>query len=349
MAEDRCVKQTLVSCCFNLGRRDGTDRRPPEFFFRYGACVLELPLPLVLFLDPEFESWAVQERERLGFGEITRIVARPLEASVSEDLVPRLARLACPENVDGARKETPWHLALQYAKLDMVCEALEENPFGTEHYAWIDFGLHHVARRPISFPAPSDRIAVMQMVAVAAREIEDRADFYRYERGRIAGGFLRGHRDSLTDLRQAFDAELAAALAMQLRPNEQMVYSLLAAKRPELFELYYGDYISILLNWDFVRDSFDTVMLNARFCREHVLWESALAVNTAVEASLVQGALALDPDRRAMWLDEYYIAAWYSERPELCARLAGELRVLRHSSYYVEHRHRLEANLKLLG
>lgn len=342
------MRQTLVSCFYNLGRRDGTSRRPPDFFFRHGAYVMQQPLPLVLFLDPEFEDWAVQDRERQGFGDITRVVARPLEEMASAALVPLLSGLACPANIDSVLKDTPWHLVLQYAKLDMVRQAIEDDRFQTEHFAWIDFGLAHVAKRPASFPAASGRVAILQMVAVSPREIEDRIDFYQYERERIAGGFFRGHKDCLMEMAREFEAELNAALAAGLRPNEQMVYSLLAATRSDLFDFYFGGYPSILLNWDFIREDFDTVMLNLGFCRENRLWESGLAAHSAVEKSLEQGALELDADKRAWWLDEYYVSAWYGGRRDLCAALARELNELRDSAYYRENQRRLDANLALL-
>lgn len=342
------MTQTLVSGFFDLGRRDGTGRRPPDFFFRYGTYVLAQPMPLVLFVDPAFESWALHERKRRGLGGITWIVARPLEDFDAAALVPRLTGLVSPENIDSGEKETPWHLVLQYSKVDMLCRAITEDPFHTGHFAWIDFGLSHVARPPVSFPAPSDKVAMLQMVAVSGQEIEDPIDFYRYERGRIAGGFFRGHADCLVEFGRAFEVELAAALAAGCRPNDQMVFSLMAARHPDLFAFYFGDYTSILCNWDFIRDGFDTVMLNLAFCREHGLWVAGLAVHDALERSLESGALALDADQKARWLDEYYVAAWYGGRRGLCAALACDLDRLRESAYYRDNQNRLDANLALL-
>jgi hypothetical protein len=42
--------QTLVSCLFDLERRERTGRRQVQFFQEHGCYVLGLELPLVLYL-----------------------------------------------------------------------------------------------------------------------------------------------------------------------------------------------------------------------------------------------------------------------------------------------------------
>ncbi len=243
-------EQTFVSAVYNLVRRDGTVRRSPEVLLQHGAYLLSLPVPLVLFVDPEFEEPCWEARRRLGLEALTRVVVRPLDEFDLAALVPLLPRFRMAVNVDSVVKETPWFQVLMWSKFDMVAEAIESNPFGTEHFAWLDFAVAHVAVPPLTPPGPSEKIAMLEMMPVAPSEVEDRAEFYCYERGRMAGGFFWGSGEALLHLRSRFSAELAAALALGLRPNEQMVLSLLSALEPDLFEMYYGDYAQILLNWD---------------------------------------------------------------------------------------------------
>lgn len=342
------TSQTYVSAVYHVGRRDETKRRPPELLMQHGDFVLSLPVPLVLFVDPEFEKPCWEARRRLGLDSLTRIVARPLETLDLAALVPLLPRFHAIKNADHSGKETAWYLVLMWSKLDLVAEAISLNPFQTQHFAWIDFAIAHVAEAPLTLPEPSDRLALLEMLPVATTESEHRQEFYAWERGRVAGGFLRGHRDALGEFHRLFSGELAAALAWRLRPNEQMIWGRLTARHPHLFEPYYGDYSSILKNWDGPRSDFEQVLANAAFCRQYQLWDKGLRVCLAIEQACAAGRLRLDPEQTARWLDEHFVASWYGGQRSRCPELGQRLEALAATDYFQSQRERLQANLELV-
>jgi hypothetical protein len=314
--------QTLVTCLYDLARRSPGGQRPIELYLRYGELVLDLRQPLVAFVDPELVDRVSEARRERGLADRTRVLARPLEEL---PLFP-VSRLAAgfPTIANGSPKDSPLHQVVEWSKLDLLDEAMATDPFGTEHFAWIDFGLGHVARAPESFPAPTRRVAMLQMRAVAPSEIADRLEFLRFERGRVAAGFFRGDRDHLERLIDLFRAELVAVLDAGFRPNEQSLLAYLAARRPELFEFYYGDYASILRNWDRVRGDIDTVFLNLEHCRSHGLWRQAHAVAENALSSVAAGELVLDQERLRRLLDEAFVAAGRVGRRDLAARWRDE-------------------------
>lgn len=340
--------QTLVSCLYDLERRERIGRRPIEFYHRHAELTLGLDAPLVIYVDPEQAEWVRSSRRSRGLLELTRVVERPLEALDLHPMLPSIARCRTFAN-DDPIKGTPLHQIVEWSKFGLVEEVINDNPFGTEYFAWIDLGVGHIARAPISFPAPTERVAVLQMCAVAPQEVEDKLAFLGYERGRIAAGFFRGHRDALRQLVDAFRRELASVLAQGFRPNEQMILSYLSVTRPDLFEFYYGDYSSILANWDYVRRDLATVFLNLVHSRRMALWDTANRICEHVEASVAQGALTMTADERARLLDEHYIAAWYVGRPDVAhlvrREFQGELTV---TDYFAEHRNRIQGNFALL-
>lgn len=340
-------RQTLVSCLFDLPRRDGKGR-PIGFYSEHGAYLLGLDQPLVVYTDPELAGWIVSARTRAGHGEITEVISRPLENLELAAVLPLVSEFPTFSNNDPERG-TPSARLLQWSKFDLLDETMAADPFGTDHFAWIDFGIGHVARPPEIFPAPTERISILQMVAVAPTEIEEKLGFLSSERGRIAGGFFRGDRDHLRELIRAFRGELASVLACRFSPHEQGLLSYLSATRPELFDFYFGDYGSILTNWDLVRHDLQTVFLNIAHCREHRLWDTALDACERVSASAAAGVLTMNEEDWARLLDEQYIAAWHAGEPRLAARARDELLASYGASDYFErHRSRIETNLALL-
>lgn len=342
--------QTLVTCLYDLARQEGGARKSLTFYLERLAFVLSLPLPLVLYVEPRvaeepaFQAGLAQRR-----AESTSVVARGLETLPRFDLLPRLTSMAAFENA-GATKDTPLYQIMNWAKIDLLVETAHHNPFKTGHFAWIDAAISHVANPPQTFPRPTDGVAVLQMRAVAPDEVTSRKEFYRAERGRIAGGFIRGSAARLEALRGAFHTELDAALSLDMRPNEQMVFSWLSATHPHLFEFYFGGYDSILCNCDEVLNGMGVIMYNLAHCRQYGLWSSTMRICQVIEASLTHGVLSLDDELRARWLDEYFIAAWYSHDIERCRSIAVALiKDCQQTAWFREHETRMRGNLCYLA
>jgi GT2 family glycosyltransferase len=221
------------------------------------------------------------------------------------------------------RKDTPLHQIVQWSKFDLLEEVIADDPFDSDHFAWIDLALGYVAAAPTVFPMPTDRVALLQMRPVADREVEVPLDFVRHERGRIAGGFFRGGRHALRQVIDEFRAHLASLLAQHFRPNEQMILGILTARRPELFDFYYGDYPSLLTNWDHVRRDVGAVLDNVSHCRTLDLADQAREVCDRIRSSIQAGALHMTASQLSrLEHEEDMIAATRAQRPFRPAVLA---------------------------
>lgn len=316
-------RQTIVTALFDLERRGQNTRRSLTSFQEHSTYTLSLDQPLIVYVDPELEDWAwsVRGRER---ETITRVVPVPFEELTTYGLLPRATSLPCFENADSAGG-APMYQVVNWAKFELLERSIDDDPFSTTHFAWVDIAVAHVANLPEVFPAPVDGVSVLTMRPVAPDEITDRAAFYTYERGRVAGGFMRGSAPRFRRLIEAFWAELGHALACGRRVNEQQVLSYLSCASPELFETYVGDYSSILVNTDLIRDGMQVVMYYLEHCRLYDLWSSAARVHDMIERSLVEGALELGPDEYTRWLSELLAAAQQAEDDARSAAVAHEL------------------------
>lgn len=337
--------QTFVSGLWDLERREHLGRRTVEEYRALAAPVLDLDAQLVVFADPELVDWLAEERRRRGLAQRTRVIARSLEDLPHHGLGQATADLPTYRNDE---KTGTWtYNVLQWSKLSLVVEVAHDDP-STDHFAWIDLGLSHVAVEPLSFPGPSDDVAVLQMRPVAPRELTDAAEFYSYERGRIAAGLIRADRAHFEELAAAFDAELVRALGLGVRPNEQMVLAALTVRRPELFSYYYGDYSSVLCNWDAIRDGVDVALMHVEHCRAWGLREQGAAVSQALLDSLAEGHLVIGPSTTERLLRTVLGAAWAADELGVAERAAGMLGKELGRRPGASTRHRILASLDLL-
>lgn len=300
--------QLLVTALFDLEKREKNGRRDIAAYIKLGDLVLGQPLPLVIYCDPELQGRLEQARKSRGLSQLTRVVPMSLEALPLYGCAAKAAALPTFEQAN-PDKDTWRYQLVNWSKLDLLADCMHAGPFGCEHFAWIDFGIGHVASAPASFPAPSGPVSLLQMKATAPSELMDRRVFMSAERGRLAAGFIRGHRDSLGLLRTRFRQELLSVLADGLRTNEQMLLAGLSVKYPDQFDFYYGDYGGVLSNWDYLRRDFHTVLHNIRHCHDHGLYVQARKIDEVVLASLDRGLVSADEEQIAWFLDMAFLAA----------------------------------------
>ena len=303
--------QTLVTCLFDLELRERIGRRGMDFYWRHGRWLLAQPVPLVVYADPELAARISGMREANGLAHLTRVIALGLEQLPLYEAAKSATTWPTILNGDPL-KCTAMHQLVEWSKFELLRRGIALNPFATEYFAWVDFGLGHIAEPPETFPRPTRRVTILQMKATAPAETADPLAFLGYERGRLAAGLIRGHATALLTLAGAFETLLAATLKQNFRPNEQMVLALLTVLQPSLMDFYYGDYRSILCNWDHIRRDPDTVLGNIHHCHRYGCFEQAARIDRALLSSINRGLVALDRETLARFLDMAFVAAWNS-------------------------------------
>ncbi len=288
------LSQTIVTCLFDTSSGSGLrGARPLVHYQAHAELTLGQPAPLVAFVDPDLADWVLARRHQFGQEHRTVIVARPLEALALADRVAFFDRLHGIDNGQPG-KDNGWHLAVNLSKLSLLSEAAFDDPFGTGHFAWMDIGLGHIARRPVRFPEPCDRPTLLQMLPVFPEELND--EFHHVERGRLAAGFIRGNATELIRLGQLFYEEMDRVIADGRLPTDQTVLSALSALHPGLFDFTFGDYRSLLANWDFIRGDEQMVLANIEHCLHFERWHDARQRCRLLRTSVEAGAAHLSQD-----------------------------------------------------
>lgn len=286
----RIPPQTIVTCLYDLSRRGVVGARTLAYYQAHAELTLAQPLPLVAYVDPWLVDWLLARRRQFGQERQTRVVARPLEELPLGARATSLARLVGIENGEPG-KDDGWHLVVNLSKVGLLAQAAQDDPFGTGRFAWVDLGLGHVARRPEVFPEPCDTPTLLQMKPVFEEELDE--GFHHHERGRVAAGFLRGGRDPLVRLGARFSEELERALLAGRVPTDQTVLGALSARCPEMFDFVFGDYPSILSNWDLIRGDEETVLANVEHCLRFGRWDAARQRCRLLRTSLEAGTAHL--------------------------------------------------------
>ncbi len=312
-----------------LGRDVG--RRPGQVYLRlFTELHRTVPWPIVAWVDPRWAD-AVRAIVAAGAPAPRHVVPRSVEDLPHAPERDALGTLRPFDNHDPS-KDTLGFSVATWSKPDLVVDAMRLDGCSGARWAWIDFGIAHVADlggidwQAIARVAP-ERVRLCTMRATAAAEVEDRAEFYRLNRGRMAAGFFTGSGPAMVDLRARFHAELGRMRGTGRRGLDEQVLAVLLACDPGNFERWYADYAGILANYVAIRRDVGTILAGLADCRARGLWAIGTDVARRLLDAMREEHVLLTPAQTACLLHDAFICAFYEDRPfaERVARILSAL------------------------
>lgn len=238
-------RTTVVSCLYDLARRDGTGRRTPAEILAEAAPVLGTRHGLVVFCDPELEP-VIRTARADASGGPSMVIARPFEdlhavdrlATVRTDLSEGRRSPAAANDA----KDTPRYFVLTWSKLALLSEVIDLDPFQSSRFWWADLGLAHVARphpdRTFDdvLDAVHSPLHVSLLCDVTLGETKDRVGWYSTNTmPRVAGGLFGGDAEPLRQLAEWFELELGRCVAGGYPALEEVILGPVVAEHRGAF------------------------------------------------------------------------------------------------------------------
>ena len=258
MADASPPRLTLVSCLFDLARRQSVARRTIDELLGYAGPVLDLDQDLVIYADPELGPELQRCRDLAGHTRRTRIVPLAFEdVEHYADWLPRIQAAHLPTNRN-VEKDTPNSLLMGWSKPGLLARTARDNHFDATHLAWIDLGIAHANVFPL-LPAarPFTDLPATQMRFHRLRWFSERTinwdGFWDWCHCLIAAGWMVGPRAAVLEFADAFAAEAERLLTTGHISIDEDVIASVITQQPDHYEYRYGGYEQLLNNSDTCR------------------------------------------------------------------------------------------------
>ena len=149
-----------------------------------------------------------------------------------------------------APKDTLERMMIWLNKVDWVKRAIEIDPYKTEQFVWIDFGLHHVfpsteiftqcVRKVSSSFYPKVRIAGIWNINYNINRADLRWESKIFDKPQwfLAGGVFGGSKDKLLVFAELVEQESQQMIAHGRISWEVNVWYLICLDHPDLFSIY---------------------------------------------------------------------------------------------------------------
>lgn len=147
-------------------------------------------------------------------------------------------------------KDTVDYHMLMYTRPLMWKQSIIENPFNTQTFICIDFGITrfttdlHIIE---TWKIPNK--IKMLLINPYLKSDPDPEIYFTMTHHNVAGGLITGQQDNLLHLIDLFESELNQMINDQWCQLDEALWASIIRKNPELFEFYYGDYCGIIDNY----------------------------------------------------------------------------------------------------
>jgi hypothetical protein len=176
-------------------------KHPVEEYKAHFERLAATGISIVLFLDRQV-SWT--------FPENVHVLPVSLEETWVAQNVPECVELPSIRSASDTRE----YLMIQNSKTEFVWRASELNPWKTEWFAWIDFGICHVFREP---ERTLERIRILvppecPCIRTAGIWEGSYPDFFNQVCWRYAGGFFLIHQSRIEKFHEAVQTSILRIL-----------------------------------------------------------------------------------------------------------------------------------------
>ena len=254
---------TLVTGLFDLGRGSAVgdlaeyNVRPFEQYLESFSRLLQVEAPMSIYVEPRHEAFVWKHRERKN----TRVFLR----------TPDSFRTEFPfyDRVQEIRRNPEWRARAQWlgespqanlelynpmvmSKMGMLHDQTIFDPFGTDHFVWIDAGIASTCGGYIGDPRwLASLVPVLRKFLFICFPYEGSSEIHGYDRGAMAqmcqtdhvrrvarGGLFGGERRAVGRANHHYYRLLEESLANGEMGTEESIFTIMTYREPESYDRY---------------------------------------------------------------------------------------------------------------
>jgi len=224
-----------------------------EQYIERSKFTLSLDVPMIIFTDSSLLDRIVQARENLK----DKTVIKHINTIKYNDQVDKIRSNRSKSHPHGYPdpRNTPWYFIITMNKFTWLKSAIDENPYDSEYFIWLDFGYNQPDSDPTLITDIINNIRDKFSCCLIDYFSEEyalwRPDiFYQYGGlTTVAAGLFTAPKDIMLQICDKIEEEFNTVIAQGYGHSEQQLMYVLMLKYSELFDFYVGDYHCLLKNY----------------------------------------------------------------------------------------------------
>jgi hypothetical protein len=202
---------------------------------------LQIPQFMVIYCSEELIDNISKIREEFGLQDKTKIIKITLENNLY--MADKLDKIR--ENVakNNSPYDIPEYILAVNSRYGYIKNAIENNYFNTDYFAWVDFSASHIVNIPpnkIIEPKLHDKIRIGWIARYSNNQ-------FVYNHHCLGGGIFSGHKEIMMELIKLHHSEFVKLMEMGHNINDDKLLFIIMEQYPYLFDTYYSDYKNLFI------------------------------------------------------------------------------------------------------
>jgi len=255
---------TVVTAYFDLTKMpDATaaiNARDRKHYLESAATTMNLDQNLVIFCEEDMleELKALRPARLL---EKTRFYTVDFEDLPMTKYRVKIAENRLRQSYAPDPRNTPSYYLLCMARYALLKRVMEENPFGSTHFSWLNLciermGFSNIVHLEEVYSAPPrDKVSTTYIDYLSKEFIQNLPEYFKFRRCTLCSGFFTGKKEYFMEFCNRIEEQFMEYLEAGYGHADEQLYSPVYFKYPELFDLYYGDYQQMVTNYRFTYEN----------------------------------------------------------------------------------------------
>ena len=137
----------------------------------------------------------------------------------------------------------PEYILAVNSRYGYIQNAIENNYFQTDYFAWIDFSASHIVNIPpnkIIEPKSHDKVRIGWIARYSNNQ-------FVYNHYCLGGGIFSGHKEIMMELIKLHHSEFVKLTDMGYNINDDKLLFIIKEQYPYLFDTYFSDYKNLFI------------------------------------------------------------------------------------------------------
>ena len=202
---------------------------------------LQIPQYMVIYCSEELIDDVSKIREESNLLHKTKIIKITLENNLY--MVDKLEKIRENFEKNNSPYDIPEYILAVNSRYGYIQNAIENNYFNTDYFAWVDFSASHIVNIPpnkIIVPYSNDKIRIGWIARYSNNQ-------FVYNHYCLGGGIFSGHKEIMMELIKLHHSEFIKLTEMGYNINDDKLLFIIMEQNPYLFDTYYSDYKNLFV------------------------------------------------------------------------------------------------------
>ena len=202
---------------------------------------LQIPQFMVIYCSEDIIEYVSKIRDEYGLLDKTKIIKIILENDLY--MIDKLEKIRENVSKNNPPYNIPEYILAVNSRYGYIQNAIENNYFQTDYFAWIDFSASHIVNIPpnkIIEPKSHDKVRIGWI----ARYTDNQ---FVYNHHCLGGGIFSGHKEIMIELIKLHHSEFVRLTEMGHNINDDKLLFIIMEQYPYLFDTYYSDYKNLFI------------------------------------------------------------------------------------------------------